>query len=298
MQARTGKVIATFSRRMTLELDDGKIVEARIKGKKLRPVCGDVVVTEPIPAESDWLITAITDRHNALSRPNLRGEPEVLAANVDQLVVTLAPLPAPDWFIADRYLAAAESMRAGAIVVFNKLDLLDNDIPAELDVYAEIGYAVIPTSAVNNIGLDSLIAHLDGKVSIFVGQSGVGKSSMINRLLGTDAQKIAPISSKLEEGKHTTVNSRLLPLRNGGAVIDSPGVRDFAPSVPDAAEVASGFVEIEAAAAGCRFSNCRHLQEPGCAVKAAVEDGGISERRLESYRRLLRLTEKFTEKRF
>lgn len=283
-------VIATFSRRMRLELPDGRQVDARIKGRKLRPVCGDTVIATPLTNEHDWLIGGIADRHNVLQRPNLRGDAEVLAANIDQLVVVAAALPAPDWFIVDRYLAAAETMPADALVVYNKTDL--GERPAELDVYAAIGYDVIATSVIRPVGLDALAHSLKDRVSVFVGQSGVGKSSLINALSGHADQRVNEISSKFEEGRHTTVNSSMFHVDIGGRVIDSPGVRDYAPAFTDTADIEAGFREIHAAASGCRFSNCRHLREPGCAVKSAVEYGTIDARRLESYRRLLRLTER------
>ena len=283
---------------MDVRLADGEIVGARIKGKKLKPVCGDFVDLEPLPGEPDWLITNINERSNELTRPNVRGAAEVLAANIDQLVLTVAALPVPDWFIVDRYLAAAENMSASATIVFNKSDIESPHDNEELRAYSGLGYPVIVTSASEGDGIERLAAQLSDRVSIFVGQSGVGKSSLINALLGEEAQKIAEISRKLDEGKHTTVNSRMMPLAGGGEVIDSPGVRDYAPSISDLSEVAHGFREIREAAAHCRFANCRHLKEPGCAVKQAVEDGKMLARRLESYRRLLRLTERLGENRY
>ncbi|MDJ0760772.1 MAG: ribosome small subunit-dependent GTPase A [Woeseiaceae bacterium] len=298
MSNSTGTVIATFSRRMDVRLDDGEIVSARIKGKTLKPVCGDFVELGPLPGEPDWLITSVSERKNELTRPNVRGSAEVLAANIDQLVLTVAALPAADWFIVDRYLAAAENMPADAAIVYNKSDIEAPNDNEELRAYADLGYPVIVTSASEGDGIDRLAAQLSDRVSIFVGQSGVGKSSLINALLGKEAQKIAEISRKHDEGKHTTVNSRMLPLTGGGEVIDSPGVRDYAPAISDISHVAHGFREIRTAAAHCRFANCRHLEEPGCAVKQAVEDGKILARRLESYRRLLRLTERLGENRY
>lgn len=283
MPDTAGLVTATYSRRMRLHLDDGTDVDARIKGKRLKPVCGDRVDAEPIPGESDWLITGIRKRDNELTRPNLRGDTEVLAANLDLLVVVAAASPTADWFIVDRYICAAEDMGAAAAVVFNKTDLAQADQP--IGDYKAIGYPVIECSARHGAGLRQLHDLLAGKTAIIVGQSGVGKSSIINALLGTDAQATASISTKSREGRHTTVNSMMLALPCGGAVIDSPGVRDYAPALQSAADVIRGFREIEQAGHGCRFANCRHLREPGCAVKAAVGEGRISERRYESFRR-------------
>lgn len=275
---------------MRVRLDDGTPVEARIKGKKLRPVCADRVMVEAIANESDWLITEICARRNELRRPNMRGDVEVLAANIDLLLVVAAASPAPDWYIVDRYLCAAENMRTRAAVVYNKTDLVTTD--PNLADYAAAGYDTIRCSAVRGENIAPIHALVRQHTAIVVGQSGVGKSSIINALLGTTALRTADISGKTREGRHTTVNSELLELPGGGAIIDSPGVRDYAPALDDAGEVLLGFREIADAAQRCRFANCRHLREPGCAVKAAVELADISPRRYESYRRLLALTEK------
>ena len=294
MTATTALVVATYSRRMLLQLSDGRRVDARIKGKRIKPVCGDRVEAEPLPDEPDWMITAICSRRNQLTRPNLRGKVEVLAANIDRLLVMAAPAPEPDWSIVDRYLCAAELIDASAAVVFNKSDLQgDESVDPVLDDYARIGYRTVRCSAKTGLNIEAVNALLRDGVSIIVGQSGVGKSSLINRLLQDERLRVASISDKSREGRHTTVNSALLQLPDGGAVIDSPGVRDYAPALqPD--EVVVGYREIAAAGQGCRFANCRHLREPGCAVKLAVEEGAISRRRYDSYRHLLALTTKLT----
>lgn len=297
MTATTAMVIATFSRRMQLKLDDGRLVEARIKGRKLRPVCGDHVEAEPLANEDDWLITAIRERKNRLARPNLRGDHEVLAANVDLVVAVAAPVPEPDWFVIDRYLVAAELMGCSGAVVFNKIDTA-NAVPDDaLAVYERIGYPVLRTSAETGEHIEALGELLSRRIGVLVGQSGVGKSSLINRLAGNADLKTAGMSKKWKEGRHTTVNSVLISLAGGGAVIDSPGVRDFAPAIDSPADVEAGFPEIREAAGECRFANCRHLQEPGCGVKHALDAGQIAARRYESYRRLLALTEKLANRR-
>jgi len=288
------QVIATYSRRMRLRLAEDTEVEARIKGKKLKPVCGDYVTAEPIDNEDDWLITGICDRENALARPNMRGQVEVLAANVDLLIVVAAAAPEPDWFILDRYLAAAENMRVDAVVVFNKTDLGTGDAETTkaLGDYAQTGYPVLLCSAETESGIEELQQVIRDQTAIIVGQSGVGKSSIINVLMGGEQQRTTEISAKTGEGKHTTVNSMMLDLPGGGRIIDSPGVRDYAPALDSVPAVVLGFREIEKAGHDCRFANCRHLREPGCAVKSGVENNTISARRYESYRRLLFLTEK------
>ncbi len=284
---------------MRLRVADGQEKNARIKGKKLRPVCGDRVSAEAIPGESDWLITSIHDRRNALTRPNLRGKVETLAANLDLVVVVAAASPKPDWFIVDRYLCAAENMHAAAAVVYNKTDLNDaansNDV---LDTYRQLGYPSIACSAKKDDKLDLLAEILKKRTAIIVGQSGVGKSSLINRLAAHSDQKTATLSTKTGEGRHTTVNSVMIFLPNGGAVIDSPGVRDYAPALQTSDQAINGYREVREFGENCRFANCRHLREPDCAVKQAVASGEIDSRRYESYRRTLALTEQINRDRY
>jgi ribosome biogenesis GTPase len=291
-------VIATFSRRMRLRLDTGDEVEARIKGKRLRPVCGDEVTVEPIDKESDWLITAIAPRRNELTRPNMRGKVEVLASNLDYLLVVAAAEPKPDWYIVDRYLCAAELMGISAGIAYNKTDLPQDPPTRELSVYRKIGYDVISCSAETGAGIADIRKALATHRAIIVGQSGVGKSSIINTLLGDDIQLTANISEKSREGRHTTVNSAMISLPDGGVIIDSPGVRDYAPALETSAIASQGFREIRDASQSCRFANCRHLREPGCAVKEGCEQGSIDARRYESYKRIVNLTEQLSEGRY
>ena len=283
-------VVATYSRRMRLRLGDGTQADSRIKGKKLKPVCGDHVLAEKIENESDWLITEILPRNNQLSRPNLRGKVEILAANVELLLVVAAAAPEPDWFIVDRYLAAAETMGVNAAVIFNKTDIAAADV--NFPDYAKVGYDTISCSAESGHNIESIRELLGQQTAIIVGQSGVGKSSIINALLGNNSLRTAAISTKNQEGRHTTVNSEMLDIPGGARIIDSPGVRDYAPALSEMHQVLQGFRELQSAGQECRFANCKHLREPGCAVKGGVEAGEISARRYESYRRLFALTDK------
>jgi ribosome biogenesis GTPase len=293
-------VVATYSRRMALRLEDGEQVMARVKGKRLRPVCGDHVEAEAIDNEPEWLISEILPRRNELRRPDSRGQVEVLAANLSFLAVVTADPPTPDWFIVDRYLCAAELMDISAAVIFNKTDLADPvaDTKRTLADYERIGYRTVLCSARSGSNLDALQDIIADQTAIIVGQSGVGKSSLINRLADSADLPTATVSESSGEGRHTTVNSVMLFLPNGGAVIDSPGVRDYAPSTDNVQDVIRGFSEIARIGAECRFSDCRHLREPDCSVKSAIDAGNITARRYESYKRLVTLSKKLTNRKF
>lgn len=297
METRTTQealVVTTFGRRVEVRLQSGRQVAARVKGRQLQAVCGDLGIAEPIVNEADWLLTEILPRTNELTRPDSRGRKEVLAANVSLLVVVAADPPKPDWFIVDRYLSAAELMGVKAAVVFNKVDLTPDAAAVDsiLGEYERIGYPVLRCSAKNRQGLEPLAALLKDEVAILVGQSGVGKSSIINKITDDSMLRIGAVSGKTGEGRHTTVNSAMLQLPGGGAVIDSPGVRDYAPAIAESDQLVYGFREIAESGRACRYANCRHLREPKCAVKSAVESSQISARRYESYKRLVNLTEK------
>ena len=298
MPSQDALVVASYGRTFSIRSDSGEAHGARVKGRRLRPVCGDRVEIEPIDNEPEKLIVAVHPRNNELARTDTRGRREVLLANIDVLVVVLAEPPNADWFVVDRYLCAAELMPVDAIIVSNKADLAQSSAHREaLSVYAAIGYPVLRVSALDAATLAPLAALLAGRVAALVGLSGVGKSSIVNGLSADEPLPVGAVSSKSGEGRHTTVTAEMLRLPSGGAIIDSPGVRDYAPSLADTDNPALGYREIADAAANCRYANCRHLREPGCAVKACVDSNRIDERRYKSYRRLVNLQRQLAEKR-
>ena len=270
-------------------LDDGTEIQARAAGRKLQFVCGDRVLCARDARHAQWQLTTVLPRRTALHRANRRGGAELVAANLTLLVVVVAPRPAPDLFLADRYLAAGASAGIATLLLANKSDCDPGpDWQVELAAYESAGCATASCSAHTGAGLDALRARLRGETVMFVGQSGVGKSSLLRQLVpGCDA----PVGELMRDaaGRHTTSAASLHLLPGGGAIIDAPGVRDFAPA-PGMLEPSSlGFSDVAAQAAHCRFADCRHWREPGCAVRAAVDTGALSARRYESYRRLRRL---------
>jgi ribosome biogenesis GTPase / thiamine phosphate phosphatase len=294
MTGRGGRVVAGHGRDASVLDDSGGAVHCRLQGRRLAVVCGDRVRWMPATTEGGaGVIVEVLPRTSLLSRITARGTPEPVAANVTQLVAVVAPVPAPDFGLCDRYLAAAEWNGLAACVVANKCDLPQTDAAfgQVLEDYSRLGYAVLRSSKRLEDGVAALRAQLAGRTSVLVGQSGVGKSSLTNRLVPGVEAVVDEISRASESGRHTTSTSSLYSLPSGGELIDSPGVRDFSPPLPAARDVAGGYREIAAAAADCRFRDCLHRREPGCAVAAAAGDGRITPRRFESYRKLLALAE-------
>jgi len=283
-----GDVIATFGRHLLVRDGAGKELRARPSGRKLVIVCGDRVRCVFHRACDEILVDEVLPRRTLLARSNLRGVSEPVVANITQVVVVVAPVPVPDLFIVDRYLCAATAAGMSGTVAVNKSDLEDSRIPAEeIAAFAAAGYSHLSCSARQASGLDALLAALGNSVSVLVGQSGVGKSSLVAALLPGSVVVTGELMRE-EEGRHTTTASRAYRLDSGGTLIDSPGVRDFAPSIDLLDERTLGFPDVAQRAPGCRFQDCRHMQEPGCAVIAAVEAGGMNARRYESYRRMRR----------
>lgn len=281
------EVIAAYGRHLLVRAGAQEL-RARPAGRRLRIVCGDQVRCEVDRAHDEILIVEVLPRRTLLARANLRGESEPVVANITQLVVVVAPLPAPDFFIVDRYLCAATAAGIAGAVAINKSDLEANKLAsAEIDAYVAAGYRHVSCSAKHGAGLGELRALLADSVSVFVGQSGVGKSSLVNALLPRVEIETGDLMRE-EEGRHTTTASRAYSLESGGSLIDSPGVRDFAPAIEQLDAQTLGFPEVDRLASACRFQDCKHMQEPACAVIAAVEAGQLLARRYESYRRLRR----------
>jgi ribosome biogenesis GTPase / thiamine phosphate phosphatase len=288
------RVIESFGRRVTVATRDGAIMPAELFGKRISCVCGDEV-TIRLPSQSSGdvaKVVTIAPRRTAFERTDSRGRAEPLAANLSLIAVIVAPEPQPDPYIADRYLAGAALAGVTGIVVVNKSELPSATDPGFEDLvreYEAAQYDVIRLSAHRAETVAPLKARLADAVAMFVGQSGVGKSTLTNALAPESLRPTRTLSESTGEGRHTTVSTALFRIPGSGELIDSPGVRDYAPPPVEDANVQVGWPEILALAPQCRFNNCLHLREPGCAVTAAVAAGKLPARRYESYKRLINI---------
>ena len=289
-------VIESYGRRVVVELPESGPTACKLRGRRLDVVAGDRVRVQAESGTGEWTVVDRLPRRNVLERSDSRGNEESIAANLDQLGIVVAPRPACDPYIVDRYVAGAYLAGIEPLVVINKSDL---ETAPELDFVgplARLGMTVIAVSARTGTGLDVLVSALSGKRTMLAGQSGVGKSSLLNALAGDAIRATGRLSERSEEGRHTTVSSAIVRLP-WGELADSPGVRDYAPPIVPLKDVQRGYPEILALASGCRFLDCLHLREPQCAVQDAVVRGQVDPRRYESYRRLVNLTRQLDEKR-
>ncbi|SHE29834.1 ribosome biogenesis GTPase [Modicisalibacter ilicicola DSM 19980] len=285
-----GRVIAHFGRTLDVRAeDDATLHRCHLRANLDGLVTGDRVIWRQAQ-DGSGVIVARDFRDNVLERPDPRGQLKPVAANIDQILIVFAVEPAPFANLIDRYLVAAEATGITPVLVLNKIDLLPDGggkLGELLTRYEALGYAVIRATAQSEQGLEALHARLQGRTSVFVGQSGVGKSSLIDRLLPDEALRIGALSEDSRKGTHTTTTARLYGLPGGGELIDSPGIREFGLAHLDEQQVTEGFVEFRDLLGHCRFRDCRHRDEPGCALLAALDRGDVSRERFTSYRRIL-----------
>ena len=294
----------------TVLLDDGATIACKVKGNfRLKGIrsTNPVAVGDIVNVEEGW-ITDIHDRRNYIIRraSNLSKQSSIIAANVDQavLIVTISHPETSTTFI-DRFIASAEAYRVPVVLLFNKIDILDADELRYLDLmqnlYETVGYATLRVSATEGTGLTQLREILQDKISLFSGNSGVGKSTLINALVPDAGLRTAAISEAHDQGTHTTTFSEMIPLNSvpqpstslppggepSGYIIDTPGIRGFGTFDIEKEELTSYFKEIFHFSKDCRFSNCTHTHEPGCAVLQAIEDHLIAPSRYQSYLSIL-----------
>jgi ribosome biogenesis GTPase / thiamine phosphate phosphatase len=280
---RHGRVIASHGRQFRVAAD-GDVITCVTRGRKADIACGDHVAFSATH-DNAGVIEKVEPRANLLYRSD-EFRSKLIAANVDLAVVVVAAVPYFREELLIRCLAACETADIAALIVLNKADLPDTAaLAAHLESYAALGYDLITVSAHGDLA--ALEARLRDRVSVLVGASGVGKSTLLNRLAPHARAATGEISQALDAGKHTTTQARMYTLPGGGELIDSPGMQEFGLSHLDASKLMRAFPEIHTRAGQCRFHNCRHLKEPGCAVLEAARDGAINPFRLRVYHSLL-----------
>lgn len=293
-EQQTGRVIGRFGKHADVEDDTGKVHRCHMRRTIGSVVCGDQVLFRPgkdLTLSISGIIEAVQDRKSVLTRPDFYDGVKPIAANIDQIIIVSSVLPTLSLNIIDRYLVASEDVEITPVILLNKVELLDDqqrdEVEEQLNTYRDIGYQIVYTSCKTQTGIEQLATCLKDKVSVFVGQSGVGKSSLINALLPDADEVIGDISDNSGLGQHTTTTAKLLHFPVGGDLIDSPGVREFALWHLPTERLTYGFKEFREYLGGCKFRDCKHGDDPGCLIKQAVKDNKISEQRYQSYHKIL-----------
>jgi len=287
--AEAGLVVVRHGANLAVEDTQGRIHHCLARRHIGEAVCGDRVVWQRT-GEGQGVVTAVQPRESVLSRPDYSGRDKPLAANLTQIVVLIAPEPEPSGYLIDQYLVAAELMGVKALIVANKMDLLERPATRafrqRFDHYPAVGYPILWTSLREPEGIGPVGRVLSGEISILVGQSGVGKSSLVKALLPDREIQIGRLSRATGLGRHTTSAATCYRLPGRGSLIDSPGVRSFRLGAIDRDTLLWGFRELRPYLGHCRFSDCRHQQEPGCALREAAAAGHITPERIANFHHL------------
>jgi ribosome biogenesis GTPase len=287
---QSGRIVCHFGANFSVKDSQGNHHLCLSRRNLPKLVCGDYVTWQST-GEHEGVIVAFQPRDSLLARPGYHKQLKPIAANIDQILVVIAPQPSIDEDLINRYLVAATLTAIMPVIVLNKVDLLSAKEMANtrqrLQVYEQLGYEVIHASTHQKQGMKKLLNKLENKTSIFVGQSGVGKSSLIKTILPDTSVRIGELSHASGLGKHTTTVSTLYQLPHSSAIIDSPGIREFGLGQFNAAQIAQGFVEFQALVPQCKFNDCSHHGEPGCAVYQAVDTGAVQKSRYDSFLRIV-----------
>ncbi|MEH2922558.1 small ribosomal subunit biogenesis GTPase RsgA [Samsonia erythrinae] len=294
--AQEGIIISRFGMHADVEAADGAVHRCNIRRTVSSLVTGDRVVWRPgheTLAGISGIVEAVHPRQSVLTRPDYYDGVKPIAANIDQIVIVSAILPELSLNIIDRYLVACETLEIEPLIVLNKIDLLDDAsrqfVDELMDIYRALHYRVLMVSSHTQQGMSELEQALTDRISIFAGQSGVGKSSLLNALLALDEERILvnDVSDNSGLGQHTTTAARLYHFPHGGDVIDSPGVREFGLWHLEPEQITRGFIEFREYIGACKFRDCKHDTDPGCAIHAALERGEIAAERFDNYHRIL-----------
>ena len=285
-----GTVIAAYRHHTLVKDNNNNFIKCQQRKAVGSIVCGDIVLWQE-ESNDTGVITSIKERRTLLQRPDINNNLRTIASNIDQVFIVVANKPELNEGLIDRYLVAAENSNLKPIILLNKTDLFSDqellDLKKRLQIYEDIGYSVLETSAKQENGLDSLRVFLKDNNNIFVGQSGVGKTSLINTLLKLNA-RIGEISEATGKGKHTTTTAYLYPLeQDQGYIIDSPGVREFGLVKLSEDDIYYGFIEFRPYIGLCKFRNCAHKKEPDCALINALQNNEITEKRWKSCKRII-----------
>lgn len=295
-EPQNGIVISRFGMHADVEAADGTLHRCNIRRTLRSLVTGDRVVWRPGAGAHEGvkgIVEAVHERTSVLNRPDFYDGVKPIAANIDQIVIVSAILPELSLNMIDRYLVACETLEVEPLIVLNKIDLLDAEarkrVDGMMDIYRRVGYRVLEVSSRTREGMEAFEQALAERISIFAGQSGVGKSSLLNALLPATEKQILvnEVSDVSGLGQHTTTAARLYHFQHGGDVIDSPGVREFGLWHLEPEQITRAYVEFRDYLGGCKFRDCRHDTDPGCAIRAAVESGAIARERFDNYHRIL-----------
>ncbi|MFV2059328.1 MAG: ribosome small subunit-dependent GTPase A [Gammaproteobacteria bacterium] len=283
-------IISKHGAELIVEDSNSKHIRCIPRKKLPAIVCGDRVVFEK-SSNTQGVITALNPRSTLLSRPNAYGVIKPIAANITQMLIVCATKPEYNFSFIDNYLISAELLGITPVLIINKIDLLNENelanIKQKFSLYSKLNYQLLFTSALDALCMDNFSDKLKSQISVFVGQSGVGKSSLINVLLPELNLKTRALNESINLGKHTTSVTTLYHLPNSGSIIDSPGVREFKLWKIEPGEAAWSFPEFRPHINNCKFRNCAHLEEPGCAVKSALDNGEINTSRYQSYKKII-----------
>jgi len=288
-----GRVRVSYGSHGIIQLRDGRQVTVKYRRQVGRPFCGDEVSVSLLQG-SEGVVTEIHPRKNQFVRADAQQRTSTVAANLDQVLIVISPRPLPSRDLVERYLLAVHSLDIEPVILLNKAELpvsgdssAGEEVINRLDEYRELGYPVIRTSCKGHPGIEGLLPLLSNKTSILVGQSGVGKSSLVRQIMPDLDIQTGALSHSTGKGRHTTTTTILYDLPENGSLLDSPGVWEYGLWKLGPEEVAHGFIEFRPFSGHCRFNDCRHTSEPGCAIKQALEAGHIRAWRYAAYTRIL-----------